>query len=249
MQVPNIVSNLSKFLTNNSPQVLTAVGVAGVISTAILTGKASFRAADILRTDDPDYVLPFKTKVKLVWTLYIPPLSVAAVTVTSIILANKIGAQRAAAVATALKISQETFKEYRTKVVEKVGEKKERAYSDELAEERAKRVDIPQSIIVPSAAKQRVFDQYSKRWFENTVNGLERAAININHNMIHHDAASLNDFYAEVGLDPVPYGERIGWDAMEKLELIITSFLAEDGVPSVSVDFYTHPKDGYSSLH
>jgi len=249
MQIPNLVQNLSRFLTNNSPAVLTAVGVAGVISTAVLTGKASYRAAQILGEESP--FLKKTEIVRMVWTLYIPPISVAAITVTSIILANKIGAQRAAAVATALTVSQDAFKEYRDKVVEKVGEKKERELRDELAEERATRAGIPEvsTIIVPGSMKQRCYDQYSKRWFENTVDGLNRAANKVNYNMVHHEACSLNEFYSEIGLDPVPYGEQVGWDAMDKLDLVITSFLPADNIPAVSLDFYQHPRPNYNSLH
>jgi hypothetical protein len=248
MALPNIVQSLTKMLTNNTPQVLTAMGAAGVIATAVLTGKASFRAAQILGDQSPH--LTKRDIVKQVWTLYIPPLSVAAVTVTSIILAERIGTRRAAAVVTALTISEKAFTEYRAKVVEKIGEKKEREYRDELAVERAERNGVPNQVfVVPGSAKQRCFDQYSERWFESTVDLLHRAENKINHNMIHNEACSLNEFYAEVGLNPVAYGEQVGWEAMDKLDLVITSFLPEDGIPAISVAFYTFPKPNYDNLH
>jgi hypothetical protein len=224
------------------------MGVAGVIATAALTGKASFRAAQILAEGSP-HDTTFQ-KAKTVWTLYIPPLSVAAVTITSIILAERIGTRRAAAVVTAFTISEKAFSEYRAKVVQKVGEKKEREMRDELAVERAERAHIPpQTFVVPGSMKQRVFDQYSERWFESTVDLLRRAENTINHNMIHNEACSLNEFYAEVGLNPVAYGEQVGWEAMDKLDLVITSFLPEDGIPAISLAFYTFPKPDYASLH
>jgi hypothetical protein len=248
MALPNIVQSLTKLLTNNTPQVLTAMGAAGVIATAVLTGKASYRAAQIL-AEEPAHATTFE-KAKVVWTLYIPPLSVAAVTVTAIILAERIGTRRAAAVVTAFTLSEKAFSEYRTKVVQKVGEKKEREFRDELAVERAERAGIPHNtFVVPGGMKQRCFDQYSERWFESTVDLLHRAENTINHNMIHNEACSLNEYYAEVGLNPVTYGEQVGWEAMDKLDLVITSFLPEDGIPAISVAFYTFPKPNYDNLH
>src|SRR5690349_5429579 len=96
-----------KFTADNSPTILTALGAVGTLTTAYLAGKASFKAAQIL--DDYDTIsiqenrppLDAKDKVAVVWKLYIPAASTAIVTVTSIILANRIGTRRAAALAAA----------------------------------------------------------------------------------------------------------------------------------------------------
>ncbi len=41
-----------KLVADNSPAILTAWGVTGTLTTAYLTGKASFRAADLLAKDE-----------------------------------------------------------------------------------------------------------------------------------------------------------------------------------------------------
>jgi hypothetical protein len=81
---------------------LTGMGVSGVISTAYLTGRASFQASRAIEREDrkrreslsginPDSdieLMTTKEKIKLVWPLYIPPATVGATTISAIIMAN-----------------------------------------------------------------------------------------------------------------------------------------------------------------
>ena len=84
MSLSQVAKKFEKLLTDNSPVLLTSVGVAGTIATAVLTGKASFEAAKIIDEveNNPltttDYALETKEKVELVWKLYIPPAIVGA---------------------------------------------------------------------------------------------------------------------------------------------------------------------------
>jgi hypothetical protein len=43
---------LLKFASDNSPAILTSAAVVGTITTAYLTGKASFKAADVIRDEE-----------------------------------------------------------------------------------------------------------------------------------------------------------------------------------------------------
>lgn len=101
-----------KILANeNSRTILTGVGVAGTITTAYLSGTASFKAARIIdqateEAIDNDNVavlheLTPLSKARLVWRLYIPPTLMAAATVTAIVAANRIASKKIAALAIA----------------------------------------------------------------------------------------------------------------------------------------------------
>ena len=43
-----VLKQAEKFASDNSPAILTALGLTGVLTTAYLSGKASFNAYDIL---------------------------------------------------------------------------------------------------------------------------------------------------------------------------------------------------------
>ncbi len=154
MKLSNLFVNTVKTLKSNSPEILTALGVSGVVITAYLVGKASFEASDIIREDESVRVplrieKPLKERTKRVWKLYIPAGTSAAMTVSAIILANRIGTRRAAAMAVAYNISEKAWGEYKDKVVEKIGVNKERSVRDEVAQDRvnANPVGVNQVII------------------------------------------------------------------------------------------------------
>ena len=103
-----------KFLLNeNSRTILTGVGVVGTVTTAYLSGRATFKAAQILEKeklelakkadglDNGEHPKPIDLtrfeKIKKVWHLYIPPFVSAATTITCIIVANKIASKKIAA--------------------------------------------------------------------------------------------------------------------------------------------------------
>lgn len=236
------------------------MGVVGTLATAYLAGRATVDAVRIVDAEDEarlheithpeeDVPVPFKEVVRLTWKLYIPALSTAAVTVTCIILANHIGTRRAAALAAAYSISEKAFDEYRAKIREKVGEKQEREFRDELAQERVLRNPPPANVVVPGALEVLCYDEFSNRWFPGSMENIKRGENNINWKLIHHDRASLNEWYSEVGLDPVQYGERVGWTAMRKLEIGTTSVLRADGVPAISIHFSYDPDPMFDDLH
>src|SRR4051794_13084208 len=138
----------AKFLLNDhSTTILTVAGVGGTVATAVLTGRATFRAADILAREkaivnlaveeNVDPVTLSKTeKFKFVWAVYLPPVAVGVLTITSIIMANKISSKKIAALAVAGGISERALQEYKDKVVEKLGVRQDQKIRDEVAQDR-----------------------------------------------------------------------------------------------------------------
>jgi hypothetical protein len=116
MTLGEITKRVGKLAQDNSPAVLTAIGVAGTLTTAFLTGRASYKAAELIqehneKQDVHDLWMPPKDAFRLVWRLYVPAASSAILTVAAIILANRIGTRRAAAMAAAYAITEKAFVE------------------------------------------------------------------------------------------------------------------------------------------
>ena len=248
MNIQGLAKHVERVAVDNSPAILTAIGVTGTVTTAIFASKASFKAAEILREDDRLNQMTFDSPkeraiehVKLTWQLYIPAVGVGTTTIACIVFANQIGTRRAAAMAAAYSMSEKAFTEYREKIVEKVGEAKEQEARDEIAQERVERNPLGSQVIVMNDREVLCFDQYTGRYFNSDMETLKQAQNKINYRMIRENYASLNDFYDCIGLEWVPTGDDLGWNSDQLLELSFTTVLSDDQRPCIAVDFHTVP--------
>jgi hypothetical protein len=249
MGLGDIARRLAKLTADNSPVILTAIGVVGTLTTAYLTGKASFKAAQIL--DDHETLvlqkeaepLTTREKAQTVWKLYIPPASSAVCTIACIILANRIGGRRAAALAAAYAISERGFEEYRQKVAEKIGMTKEQKVRDEIAQDRVNRNPPPgNEVVLLGDGSVLCQDHFSGRYFLSDMETLKKAQNDINYTLINDYYASLTDFYQKVGLPSTGISDEFGWNANRLLELSFSTTLApESNKPCLVVDFVVTP--------
>lgn len=256
MSFMTAVKKLEKFTMDNSPLILTAIGVTGTITTAILTGKASYKAAYILEDERVanlrrgDDALTNREKFELIWKLYIPAAGVGTMTVVSIIGANRIGTRRAAAMAAAYSISERAFDEYREKVVEKLGAKKEREARDEIAQSKVDR-DPPgnSKLVVMGSGEVLCKDAWSGRYFTSDMESMKKAQNDTNHEVLTFGYASLTDFYNRLGLEPTKESDEVGWNSDKPLELYFSTTIADDERPCLVMDFTVSPVRNYFRTH
>lgn len=250
MNVTALLKQAEKFTIDNSPSILTAIGVTGTITTAYLTGKASFRASKLI--EDKKFVMHLhepkiaqreqdldnKEKFKLVWKCYIPPTVVGVGTVAAIVGANRIGNRRAAAMAAAYSLSQRAFEEYKDKVVEKMGKTKEQAIRDQVAQEHVNRNPVGKNeVIITGGGEVLCYDKYTGRYFMSSMEALKKAENDVNFYILNNDYANLNDFYRLVGLPVVPVGEEVGWTPEFNFEIIFSTTISENGKPCLVTDY------------
>lgn len=238
-----LAKRAEKLLIDNSPLILTGLGAAGTIATALFTGRASFKAADILAKEDAD--LPLKEKAKLTWKLYIPAVTTGAITVTAIILANRIGTRRAAALAAAYSLSEKAFAEYKDKVIEKLGERKEEAVRAEIAQDRIDKHTPSGQVIISGNGDVLCYDEISGRYFMSDMEKLRRVQNDLNHTILHYMYASLHDFYESIGLPPTKYSSEVGWTNDAMLDMKFSTCLSEDNRPCISIGYVTYPVRDY----
>lgn len=233
----------------NAPALLTAFGTVGVVTTAVLTGKASYEAAKKIASHESaanakreagaDRVALTKTeKVKLVWPLYIGAVSSGAVTCAAVVLAHRVSSRRAAALAAAYALSEGRLEEYQDKVKEKFGIKKEKETRDELAQDRVNRdYDDGQIIFSPTAGKVMIRDDYSGRFFWSTVEKVNQAVNEINREIIQSvtGAQTVSDLYDILELDHVSTSDYFGWNIDTPLEISWSTTTTPDGSTAVHV--------------
>ena len=248
----NFGKRIPKIVADNSPVILTAIGVTGALTTAYLTGKASIKATQLIHEIESYElrVVDNREKIKLCWKFYIPAISSAVVTVAAIIGANRIGTRRAAALAAAFSLSERAFEEYKAKVIERVGAKKEEGFRDEIAQERVnKTYDENREVIVTGNGSVLCMDAYSGRYFLSDMETIRTAENDINHRVIHDSYASLSDFYELVGLAGTSMSDEVGWN-LDKLLTIKFSATITEGAkkPCIVIDYTTAPVRHFNRL-
>lgn len=233
MSVIDLLKRGTKAANDNSPVLLTALGVSGTIATAYLAGKASWRAA---RQTAEGPVMQSKREIaKDTWRFYIPAVLTGTGTVVAIIGANRVSSKRAAAAYSVLAVSQQAFSEYKDKVVEVLGEKKEQSIRDQVAQDRVT-ANPPPNVIITSG-KSIFCELYTGRYFECDIPSLDRAVNEINRQVNNHIYATLDDLYDLLGLPHTQYSAEIGWDSDRLLELKMTTAVTPKQEPCFAFEY------------
>lgn len=258
MNRPNlkaIIHSMGMALQKHSPEILTGIGIAGMITTTILAVRATPKAllliqeAEVEKSQNADdaALTPIET-VKTAWPCYVPAAVTGALSITCLIGASSVNLRRNAALATAYTLSESALKEYREKVVETIGEKKEQAVQDAVAKERICKSPVTnQEVIITEKGNTLCYDVISGRYFKSDIEKLKRAANDLGRRMLDEGYISLNDFYYEIGLPETKLGDELGWHIDNGLvDLRFSSQLAEDGTPCLVIDYQIAPKYDYT---
>jgi hypothetical protein len=248
MTIKTILQASEKFLIDNSPGILTGLGVAGTVTTAVLTGKAAYSSAlDIQaewNTGGHKNNIPAKDKIALVWKNFIPPAAVGVVTIAAIIGANQIGARRAAAFAAAFKLSEQLSDDYKKKVLETLGVQKEEKLRSELAADKIEKNPPSTSLLIVAGSNVLFYDEWSGRYFHNTMEAVMKAVNEINHKVNNYFCASLSDFYEAIGLTATTGSDAIGWNSDELLDVQYSPTIYKDQ-PAIMIGYNHEPIKGY----
>lgn len=261
MNFSMLMKRAGQFTTENSPTILTVVGVIGTITTAYLAGKASWQAAnDVNVKEGYDYCKQedrrdarevFKDRVQLTWKLYIPAATIGCATLACIIGANRVGVRRLAATAAAGTILEKTFDEYKAKVKEKLGERKEDALHTEIAQDRVN-ANPPsehflEDVRLAGAPDRKLcLDLYGNQYFTGSVEKIHRAVNDFNHLLNMDGFGSLADLYRMLDFDHAPvWSETVGWNQDRLVEIQIDTTLVHETEPCITMRFRNEPHGDY----
>lgn len=252
-----ITNKTGKLVQDNSPAILTAIGVTGLAVTAYLTGKATFKASTIINDEQhkefdnvQGHYLDNKEKFKLVWKEYVPAAVTGVLTASCIIGANRIGTRRAAAMTAAYAISERAYSEYKDKVIETIGKSKETKVRDEIAQDRVKaNPPVDGQIIMVNSGEQMFMDAYSGRYFQSTMEDVKAAQNSLNHEVLNQGYASLSDLYGRLGLSNTKSSDDVGWNNDKLLEMTFSAAMTEDNRSCVVMDFIVAPVRSFFRNH
>ena len=161
-----------------------------------------------------------------------------------IIGAARVNSKRNAALSAAYAISERTLLRYRDKVIETIGENKEKKIMDKLSQEDVEKNPVSKSqVIITSKGNTLCRDAYSGRYFRSDIDQIRKIINEMNIRIIHDNYISLGEYYDRIGLDHIQNDDRIGWNIDQGvIDLDISACLAENDEPCIVINFVNPPK-------
>ena len=257
MKIDLIFKALLKTVSDNSPAILTAMGVAGVVTTATLTHRASIKAVraldqvklEISEMDDipvEDIKLDPRVVIETTWMFYIPVVVAGATSIACVIGAHSVHAKRNAALFSLYTISDKAYSEYKEKTKEIFGEKEALKVSETIAQDQVNNNPVKTNeVIILGNGTTLCYEPMTGRYFESSHEQIMKAANDINRDLLHDMYASLNDFYSRIGLRETTLGEELGWTQDNPIELDPVAVLSSDGRPCLSFTYVNTPIPNY----
>lgn len=249
--VTNMLNRLQFTMVKHGPEILTGIGIAGMVTSTVFAVRATPKAIRLLEeeTANKGDELTVPEKIKTCWKCYIPTAVTSVASIACLIGASSVNSKRNAALAAAYNISTAALTEYKDKVIETVGEKKERAIRDEIAKDKIEQNPVhTKEIIVTGKGKTLCYDGIFGRYFESDMDTIRRALNTINREIIHGDMyASLNDFYDAIGIGPIRIGNELGWNIDDgEIDVDFSAQLTDDGRPCIVLMYNVAPRYNYS---
>ena len=257
LNVSKLCKDAKVMVSKSTPKILTGHGIAGMISTTVLAVQATPKALDLIaRAEDKKFdnghgnKLTVSEKMKVAWKPYIPAAITGIASISCIIGASSVHAKRNAAIAAAYNLSQTALTEYKEKVVETIGEKKEQAIKDKIAKDKIKKDPVSKSeVIVTGKGNTLCYDAFNSRYFYSDIDQIKRAINELNRIMLNQMYVSLNDFYDELNLKHSGNGDELGWKLDDGfIEVDFSSQLSDDGRPCLVIEYMVAPRYDYSKL-
>ena len=253
-----VIKGFETGVKKHSPEILTGVGIAGMVTSTVLAVKATPKAliliedekrrqnhelleaakSDDVKIEHVDKLRPTDV-IKITWKCYIPAAVTGTMSILCLVGASSVSARRNAALATAYTLTESAMKDYREKVVETIGEKKEQLVKDAVAKDKVEK----NPVTITEKGDTLCYDALSGRYFKSDIDKIKRAVNEANRQLLLDSNISLNELYDWIGLDHTKIGDDLGWkidDGM--IEVIFSSQLATDGTPCVVLDFDKMPQ-------
>lgn len=264
-KVSGAFGKVSFKLQKHSPEILMAVGVVGVVASAVMACRATLKVEEIV--DDTkekmdkiheskekgctavgmDYsVEDAKKDTALVYVqtgfkfvkLYAPAVTLGALSVTSILASNNILRKRNVAIAAAYTAVDKSFKDYRSRVIERFGQEVDKELRYNLKAEKTtetvvdeetgekKKVKKTSFVVNPSdvSGYARFFEKYTMdeegnsvlnpHWESNNEYNLMfiKAQENYANDLLKaKKRLFLNEVYEMLGLPATKAGQIVGW--------------------------------------
>lgn len=242
MSIKNTIKLALGWLKNNPQILITGLGIAASVATAVTSGKAHAKAvaADAGKSDN---LLDF---AKRNWMTYIPAAASLGVTIFAIVSLHNVTYKKYQALAAAYSISQMNVSELRKNVAESVEIIKK---GGKPADKKEAEKGLPKGSIVVFGDEEIICkDAITGRTFRSTAEKLRHYCNNISEDLLNCGPCPLNDFYAQIHLSEVGIGDELGWDGGTVVKPEFRPVLLPSGSPAVEVVLTPAPQPNWFKI-
>lgn len=238
-----------------SPQILTVLGIVGMIGTVIMAIKATPKAEELIdaaeerlreETKNDEAVLGKKETAKCLVKAYWSAAAMGVISTVCFVASNYVSGKRETVMATALGVSEAALHRFQEATLETVSKDTMDAIHAKVADKKLKETPIKESteVIVASKGETLCFDGYSGRYFKSDLETIRRIVNDMNEQMLSGEFISLNDLYFNLGLPEVKLGDDLGWHTFtggEQIDVKYSARIAENGEPCIVLDYTVEP--------
>jgi hypothetical protein len=233
-----VLPAIQLFLKRNSSTILTCIGAAGVVGTAVLAVKATPKATAMLVKAEEEKGEKL-TKLEIVKTAgpaYIPSIAMGASTIACIFGANVLNKRHQAALVSAYGLLENSYREYKKKVQEVFGEDAHTKILERMAE------DKPEQEEQTDDGKVDFLDFLSLQFFRATWEDVQRAEDKINAICQAKGYALLSQLYEEFGIECVDVEYDLGWTSnMGYIEFDYDTITMQNGSECAVISIANEP--------
>lgn len=214
----------SKFSKNTASIILTCLGGAGVIATSVMAVQETPKALKLMDEAEKEKCAKLSKweVIKTTAPAYLPSVVCGAATIACIFGANILSQKQQASLASGYAFIEQSYRQYRQKVIELYGIEAHEKVVEALAVEDAHEVYhyvqsgfgcYSQYLEDDYSEPKLFYDAYGRRYFNAPLEQVLQAEYHLNRIFVTEGGCvCLNEFYEYLGLDPTPNGEKVGWN-------------------------------------
>lgn len=249
------MSNLAAKAAKKSPTLFVIVGVGFMVGAVAKACTSTKRYLDEINTVDEEtgevVELETKEKIKIAAKCYWETAALTTLAAMSFVTSNRINLRRNAALMTMYGISEAKRLEYMQKTKEILGEKKESEIREKIAEQKVNN-KLPSNEMLEQipVGDTLCYDTMFGRYFFSSSEKIMAAEKRLNDKLFGEMYISLNDFFYELGLEKVSFGDEFGWNVNDGLINIRRIYTEnKQGVPCIVLDYDVTPRHDFANLH
>ena len=242
MKFKNVIDSVKNGLEKHDRSILLGLGLGGMVVSTISAVNATVKVTRIIDDLSMDQELDKKEVIKVGWKYYIPTAVGLTASAACFIGATRSGNKKIAALTTAYNLSERAMAEYSNKVVEVLGEEKER----EIRESVSEKVNTNNVVVMPTDGLVMCRDSLSGRYFRSTTNDIATVENQLNKALNSENYISLNMYYDYLGLEELEMGDKLGWNIDDGLvDITFGAEVTATGQPCIVIEHGNKPKENY----
>lgn len=246
------------------PAILVGLSLVGLAMTAYEAYKAGTKIEKIVKemqdeleiTDKDDKVAQREVKLHAAKKAapHIAKVAIAAGATTMCILgSHNESTKRIAVLSAGYDMAEKALRDLNEKNIEVLGEQKAKVIKDAIAKDKVDALPPtePAKVVITGNGDVPCVDIYTGGEFLSSQAKIDKAIFELSTDCISYNYVSLNDFRDRLGLDAIPLGNDLGWNAndlVHNMLPITTSAILRNDVPCIAINYDIKIREDYRNL-